>query len=178
MRTALRCAAMVVMAVAACSPVRPSSPPATIQVTPTPASSPAQASATLRISGVIREHCGSVGGCGYFAEIVGPTGSVERQFGHVITYGMTDPMLVIDSDPANRGDDEGFPPLDVGEYELTVSSWQLADEFAGEVAPRFKLDSTCSLSFEVAPAQAPLHATADFHRGTCSLAFLVLTGVP
>jgi hypothetical protein len=146
----------------ACGQPAPPQPTATSPITTTP--SPDNTSAVLRIEGEV-EWCGSIGGCAYLAELIGPDGTwkgdlevVKRQGGFAVAG------------------QSGLPrTLGEGGYRLRLWFVPVSDARQVGVPPATgPITATCTTAFTVSPGQPSVDIETRFGSDTCEA---TVTGV-
>ncbi len=108
--------------------------------------------AELDVSGVVRQGCGSLGGCAYFIDLVGNNGSWKAEFKHL-------------GPGIDLADPEGLPAtVTAGTYTLTLSSVLVSDD-GGELGPA---DATCSTILNLR-ANERMRVKGTFDLGSCEV---------
>ena len=142
--------------VAACAQPTPPTPSPAASPTPRASASPAATAAALRVEGTVREWCGSIGGCAYFAELRGPEGPWRAEF----VFRGEEALVIGGGLPAT---------LPAGDYTLTLSSRVVSDAILNGVRQVGPIDATCFTDFTVAPGQGSIGAHGSFESDACSV---------
>lgn len=118
---------------------------------PTPTPSPT--TVALVVSGQIIEHCGSEGGCAYYADL----SNGEGQFAS-----------------GEIGAPSSLPDrLPFGDYTLTFRSSLVGDVIVNGAPPDESPDASCHTTLEVVSGQERLTAVARFRANTCDIVVTV-----
>lgn len=106
--------------------------------------------------------CGSFGGCAYYVELDGPSGSWQAEF--ETRKGIPDGIaLVIDA---------GLPPtLVAGRYTVSLTKKLVSDAIENGVRQIGPTSAACASSFTVFPGQPSVAVEVEFEFDTCAATF-------
>ncbi len=137
---------------AACGQPLPSGSPEPIS-TATPAPS---TSAMLRVSGTA-VHCGSLGGCAWFAELLGPDQTWKTEFD----------VAKQDDHFAITGD-QGLPPsIPEGPYAIRMWVQLVSDVVSNGVREMGPVATSCADTFRVSSGQSSVDVQVAFGYDSC-----------
>ncbi len=116
--------------------------------------------ARLGIQPIVEEWCGSIGGCTYFADLVGPDGLTHRM---ELTIGLGLDLPV-------AGPVQFLPlRLDPGRYTLSLEGFAIDDVSFDGQPPEVTLGARCVESFDLAPGQTKIEVRVVFGIESCEV---------
>jgi hypothetical protein len=124
---------------------------------PVPTATPAPSTwAMLQVSGTA-VHCGSFGGCAWFAELLGPDQTWKTEF-DVATQ---DDHFVITGD-------QGLPPsIPAGPYAIRMWVQLVSDEVLNGVRQMGPVATSCADTFRVSSGQSSVDVHVAFGSDSC-----------
>jgi hypothetical protein len=129
-------------------------PPSAIPTVVAPTVTPSATAAALYVDGDVREGCGSIGGCAYFAKVRGD--DLLRQ------------TELVDRDETRLVPSGGLPAtLPEGDYTLTFLLRAVSDAILNGERQFGPEISGCSLEFTIEPGQDAYRAHVSFARADC-----------
>jgi hypothetical protein len=122
-------------------------------MTSAPAPSGTPGPVLIVVEASVRESCGSIGGCAYFASISGPAGNWTAE---------------LEGTASSLGSTALPPALAPGQYAFAFRSAFVSDEVLNGQRQIGPTDVECSTTIDVAPGASP-RIQAVFNAGSCEI---------